>query len=62
MNILEPFKVEWDLHELGDKPPAQYVVPDLASTLDFSRLEYGRAVAAGYVPANERRFDDHEAA
>lgn len=62
MNILEPFKVEWDLREFGPKPAAQAVVPDISTRLDFSRLEYGRAVAAGYLPANERRYDDHEAA
>ena len=60
MNILNPFKVEWDLHELGPKPQA--VTPDLSTKLDFSRFEYARAVAAGYLPANERRYDEHEAA
>ena len=62
------FRIEWDLHELGPKPeqaPApQPAYRDISTMLDFSRLDYGRAVAAGYLPAsqrppaNELRFDD----
>jgi hypothetical protein len=56
MNLTAPFRIEWDLHELGPKPPAAY--QHVAPQPDFSRLDYARAVAAGYVPANRQRFDD----
>lgn len=63
----DDFRIDWDLHEFGPKPalepqpePAP-VYRDIHSQLDFSRLDYGRAVAAGYVPANEQRFDDEAA-
>ena len=62
------FRIEWDLHELGPRAAQeQPVYRDISATLDFSRLDYGRAVAAGYLPAsafapaNAARFD-HEAA
>lgn len=64
------FRIDWDLRELGPRvgpvveaatdPLATPAYRDLASTLDFSRLDYGRAVAAGYVPANAQRFDGSE--
>jgi len=62
----DKFRIEWDLRELGPRlatqpAAARPVYRDLSSTLDFSRLDYGRAVAAGYLPANEQRFDDEAA-
>lgn len=65
----DSFRIEWDLPELGPKSALQLqpVYRDISTTLDFSRFDYGRAVAAGYVPANERlpanrhRFDDEAA-
>jgi hypothetical protein len=61
------FRIEWDLRELGPRParpeqppPAAY--RDIASRLDFSRLDLGRAVAAGYVPANASRAREEQAA
>jgi len=69
----DSFRIEWDLHELGPKPAPQAdalpqpVYRDISTMLDFSRLDYGRAVAAGYVPAgqfvaaNGHRFDDEAA-
>lgn len=53
------FRIEWDLHELG---PKAEVYRDISAELDFSRLDYGRAVAAGYVPANEPQSNDAERA
>lgn len=44
------FHIEWDLHELG---PKVEVYRDISAELNFSHLDYARAVAAGYVPANE---------
>lgn len=63
-NDRSTFRIEWDLHELGPRLeplPEPPVYRDIHSQLDFSRLDYGRAVAAGYVPANEQRFDDEAA-
>ena len=67
----DSFRIEWDLHELGPKSAAEALPPpayrDISTMLDFSRLDYGRAVAAGYVPAsqlvaaNGQRFDDEAA-
>jgi len=54
------FRIEWELHELGPRP--QPVYRDVIPQPDFSRLDYARAVAAGYVPANERRFPKDKAA
>jgi len=56
------YRIDWDLHELGPKPEAQPVYRDVSAQLDFSRLDYARAVAAGYVPANQRDLHEHEAA
>jgi len=61
------FRIDWDLHELGPRveplpePEPEPVYRDIHSQLDFSRLDYGRAVAAGYVPANELQLDDEAA-
>lgn len=55
------FRINWDLHEFGPKVEEPPVYRDVSADLDFSRLDYGRAVAAGYVPANERRFQDDAA-
>jgi hypothetical protein len=63
----DTFRIEWDLRELGPRETLQPVYRDISAALDFSRLDYARAVAAGYLPASERasanepRFD-HEAA
>ena len=54
------FQIEWDLHELGAKERPMY--RDVSAQMDFSRLDYARALAAGYVPANERRFPKDKAA
>lgn len=57
------FRIEWDLREFGPRPAAERpVYRDLSAQLDFSRLDYARAVAAGYVPANERDIRENEAA
>lgn len=66
----DSYRIEWDLHELGPKPPvtvapaepAERAYRDVSAQLDFSRLDYARAVAAGYLPANERDIHEHEAA
>jgi hypothetical protein len=55
------FRIDWDLHELGPRAEGPPVYRDVSADLDFSRLDYGRAVAAGYAPANERRYQEDAA-
>lgn len=61
-NEAKDYRIDWDLHELGPKPGAEPVYRDVSAQLDFSRFDYARAVAAGYVPANQRDIHEHEAA
>jgi hypothetical protein len=67
MSTNDAFRIEWDLHELGSKQATEPLAErpiyrDLSAQLDFSRLDYARALAAGYVPANQRDVHEDEAA
>ena len=51
----DEFRIEWDLHELGDRPH-----PTLVRQL--SRADFARALAAGDLPANAELVDEEKAA
>lgn len=48
------FRIEWDLHELGDKPKTRppQARPQLHGPTDAERLAFALALATGAIPAN----------
>ena len=54
------FRIEWDLHEFGDRPARQ--PRPLHGPRDPDRLAFARALATGDVPANAPQIDQEKAA
>lgn len=48
-DLEDTFRIEWDLHELGDKPAP---LPNLKGPSDPTRLAWARALASGDLPAD----------
>jgi hypothetical protein len=54
------YRIEWDLHEFGERPAAQPRA--LHGPKDPERLAFARALAAGDVPANAPQMKQERAA
>jgi hypothetical protein len=59
-NDRNEFRIEWDLHEFGERPPQQS--RPLHGPRDPAKLAFARALATGDVPANASHLQRDKAA